>query len=298
MALILVAIGFLLLLGNLRPEFHVWHAVATYWPLILILLGLGRLWDYSHRDRYTDARSRMSGGVVVLLIVLLVIGVALSRNHRGAPANVLHKSDSVDLQGAELVRATIEMPTGALEVSGGASKLLEAQFDYAESEGEPQTEYRVFGKQGDLKIRQIHAGSSHVHMLGRPNTWNLRMNDDVPVELSVHMGAGQGDLRLQGLSLTRLEVHVGAGELALDLRGDWKKNLDAEIHGGVGSATIRLPRNVGVRISASGGIGSINAGGLRRDGDEYFNEAYGKSPVTIRMDFRGGIGEINLRPES
>jgi hypothetical protein len=111
------------------------------------------------------------------------------------------------------------------------------------------------------------------------------------------MGAGEGDLRLQGLALNRLEVHVGAGKLTLDLRGDWKKNLEAEIHGGVGSATILLPKRVGVRVNASGGIGAINGHGLKRDGEDYVNEAYGQSPVTLRLDIQGGIGEISLQPE-
>lgn len=295
---VLVTLGFLLLLANLRPEFHVWPVIARYWPLILIFIGLGKLWDDSQRSRYPNARPRISSIPIILVIVLVLVGVAVSRNHRGVQANVQHKTEAIELQGAELVRASIEMPSGELRVAGGASKLLEADFDYAESEGEPQTEYSVSGKQGDLSVRQIQSGRSHMHMMGRPNNWNLRLSEDVPLELKVHMGAGRGDLRLQGLSLTQLEMHMGAGEFSLDLRGDWKKNLDAEIHGGVGSATIRLPKNVGVRVSATGGIGSISAGGLRREGDEYFNEVYGKSPVTLRLDVRGGIGEINLQPDS
>jgi hypothetical protein len=110
--------------------------------------------------------------------------------------------------------------------------------------------------------------------------------------------SSQSDLRFPGVPITRLEVHVGAGQLDLDLRGDWKKDLDVEIHGGVGSATVRLPKKAGVRVNASGGIGAVSAGGLRRDGSEYVNEAYGQSPVTLHLDIRGGIGEISLQPES
>lgn len=294
--LILVVIGILALLHNLRPDFHLWRVVGRYWPVLLILLGLAKLLDYSQQNRNTDSRSRLAAGSVALLIVLIVFGVALSRNRGSARANIRHKTEVVELQGAESVRAAIHMPAGELKISGGASRLLEADFDYAEAEGDPHAEYHVFGKQGELNVEQTQS-SMRVHMLGRQNNWNLRLNNEVPLELTVHMGAGQGNLRLQGLSLTRLEAHVGAGELTLDLRGDWKKNLEGEIHGGVGSATILLPKNVGVRVNASGGIGSVNGGGLQRDGDDYVNEAYGKSPVTLRLDVKGGIGEINLQPE-
>jgi predicted membrane protein len=66
------------------------------------------------------------------------------------------------------------------------------------------------------------------------------------------------------------------------------------VEGGVGSAMIRLPRDVGVRVNASGGIGSVNADGFRRDGDSYENDAYGKTASSIDMTVHGGIGEIDL----
>jgi predicted membrane protein len=116
------------------------------------------------------------------------------------------------------------------------------------------------------------------------------------MELKVDMGAGQGDLRVGDLALSRLEINIGAGQITADLTGDWKKNLEADIHGGVGHAIIRLPEDVGVRVHATGGIGSISAGGLKRDGDEYVNEIYGKSRVTLRLDVSGGVGNIELRP--
>ena len=47
-------------------------------------------------------------------------------------------------------------------------------------------------------------------------------------------------------------------------------------------------------MNAQGGIGSVSAHGLKKDGDAYVNDAYGKSPVTIDMTIHGGVGSINL----
>ena len=44
------------------------------------------------------------------------------------------------------------------------------------------------------------------------NEWDLRLYDEVPMDLSVDMGAGTSDLQLAGLSLTGLDVSLGAGE--------------------------------------------------------------------------------------
>jgi predicted membrane protein len=90
---------------------------------------------------------------------------------------------------------------------------------------------------------------------------------------------------------------MGAGQVELDLTGPRKSDLNVDIRGGVGQATIRLPRDVGVSARASGGLGSINAGGLEKDGDEYRNSVYGKTPHKIRLNVEGGIGEIELIEE-
>src|SRR6202007_995764 len=97
--------------------------------------------------------------------------------------------------------------------------------------------------------------------------------------------------------VTRRDMTMGAGQADLDLTGDRKKDLIANLEGGVGQVTIRLPRNVGVVVQASGGIGSVDAHGLRHDNDEYTNEAYGKTPATIHLKVQGGVGQISLIEE-
>jgi hypothetical protein len=117
---------------------------------------------------------------------------------------------------------------------------------------------------------------------------------NVPLDLTMQIGAGKGDLQLANMNLTHLEVHVGAGELALDLTGPRKQNLSVDIQGGVGEAHIKLPKDVGVRAQAHGGIGSVNVHGLTKQGDEYVNDALGKTPTSIDLNVQGGIGQIDL----
>jgi predicted membrane protein len=88
---------------------------------------------------------------------------------------------------------------------------------------------------------------------------------------------------------------MGVGECHLDLRGEPKKDYSVQVHGGVGEAEIYLPTGVGVVARAGGGIGEIEIeGDLRKDGGEYVNSQYGKSPVTVRVDVKGGVGSIKL----
>jgi hypothetical protein len=80
----------------------------------------------------------------------------------------------------------------------------------------------------------------------------------------------------------------------VDLTGAYEQDLTATIEGGVGEATVRLPSEVGVRVSAEGGLDEINAEGLQREGEAYVNDAYGDSDITLDVDVRGGVGQINL----
>jgi hypothetical protein len=53
---------------------------------------------------------------------------------------------------------------------------------------------------------------------------------------------------------------------------------------------------VGVTVNAKGGLGKVEANGLKANGNTYTNDAYGNSPVTLTIDVSVGIGNIILEP--
>jgi N-terminal domain of toast_rack, DUF2154 len=204
------------------------------------------------------------------------------------------ESKSVDLKNAKSARAQLKMGAGELHLTGGADQLMEGEFSYNVSEWKPKVSYDVSGQEGELMVKQ---GSGEDVRLGADarNEWNLRLNDEVPTDLVVQMGAGESDLDLDSLALTGLNLQMGAGETTVDLTGDYAQSFDASIQGGVGEATVLLPSEVGVKAKAEGGLGKINAEGLKRVGDSYVNDAYGESDVTLMVEVQGGIGQINLK---
>ena len=297
--IILIGLGVLFLYANWRPEFDPWPVIWRYWPLLLIFVGLGKMWD-SIRNRQSQGTSSgiSMGSTFAVLGFVVVLGLLIWHGHGSGRSffhGTRHETQTVDRQGAQSVHVKIDMPAGELKISGGADRLLEADFTYSGSMGTPRVDYNVSGGSGELSVNQNEGRG--VHFGRSENDWNLRLSNNVPLAMELNMGAGKGTLRMQGLNLTSLQVHMGAGELTLDLTGERKSDLRAEIKGGVGEANIRLPKDVGVKVHAKGGIGSIDTHGLRRNGDEYVNDVYGKSPVTIRLDVEGGIGTINLRQE-
>lgn len=228
--------------------------------------------------------------VVLLSMLVAVCGCDMDGN-RVTAGETRTESKTVALGAAQSVQVTLNMKAGELKVANGATQLMDADFTYNVPEWKPEIRYDVNGTVGNLEVAQPSSGSTSGNT---KNTWDLHFNNKTPMEMTVNMGAGRAALTLSGLALGRLELNMGAGETTVDLTGNWKKDLYAQIHGGVGKATILLPRDVGVHVVAHGGLGSINAGGFRKQEDAYVNDVYGKSPVTLRVEVEGGVGEINL----
>jgi len=228
-------------------------------------------------------------------LVVLLVGAAVFLGSCGTQevGELQRESRAVDLENAQTVGAELGMGAGELNVTGGADALMEGDFAYNVAAWQPEVNYEVSGDTGELSVEQ---GSGEGVRLGGDarNEWDLRLNDEVPINLSVEMGAGESDLDLDSLDLTGLNLAMGAGETTVDLTGGYERDLAASIEGGVGEATVRLPSQVGVRVTAEGGLGRINAEGLQREGEAYVNDAYGGSDVNLEVEVRGGVGEINL----
>jgi hypothetical protein len=169
---------------------------------------------------------------------------------------------------------------------------MEADFDYNIPGWKPQVEYHSTGVRSDIEVSQATGGVPH----GK-NNWNLRFNNSVGMDLVVKMGAGEAHLNLGGMNLRSVAFDLGAGQVDADLRGNPKRSYDVRINGGVGQATIHLPKSVGISATAVGGIGEVNVSGLEKRNDRWINPGHENDPVNIRVDVKGGVGQIDLVAE-
>jgi hypothetical protein len=267
----------------------------------------------------SKARSaRTLGWVGVLVVVALLLGLAGCKGRIKVGA-LETETRSVELGAARSIEARIAMGAGTLNITGGSSQVLDAEFRYNVADWKPQVSYTVAGDRGTLSVEQPKTGK--VSLTGSiQNEWDLRLAENVALDLKIELGAGHGTLELGNLSLGSLDINAGAGELEIDLTGapsvtklnmkigagsvrmdltgEWKADLDATIQGGIGSTTLRLPDDIGVRVTVKSGFGSINAEGFIRDGEAYVNEAFGSSKVTLFINIQTGLGEINLEQGS
>ncbi len=230
--------------------------------------------------------------LVVPCLALFICGCEISNTPAGPTE---HDLKSVDLDKAEMARATLRMGAGNLNISGGAQKLVEADFTYNVPSWKPQFRYTNTGVRGELVIEQ--PSSSGFHQGTTNYKWDLHFNDNVPFDFDIHFGVGEANLKMGSMSLRSINMEMGVGQVKLDLRGHPERSYDVQLHGGVGEATIYLPKNVGIEADAQGGIGGIDTTGLRKENGRYVNDTYETAKTKIHLNVRGGVGAIHLYAE-
>jgi hypothetical protein len=230
------------------------------------------------------ARRSVSHVVVVVGAAALLGGCGFSSVATGETRN---ETVSFDLDDSKSIRAQIRMGTGKLDVKSGTPKLMEGRFAYNVPESKPVVEYRA----GEINLSQPRSPANFGNTV---NNWDLTLNGDVPLEIKAELGAGEANLELGRMNLSRVEVSLGAGEVNMDLRGDPQRSYSVQVRGGVGETVVYLPRNVGISATASKGIGGISVEGLERRDGVWVNPDKIDAPVTVRLDVKGGVGEIRL----
>lgn len=261
-----------------------------------------------------NQKSKIVVGGFIIVMTLLIVTSCTGRRIR--VGSLRTESETVELGDADSVDVEIFMGAGELEMSGGAGELLEADFTYNVAELAPEVTYQNDRLSVKTPAVEYSGPGSFWDIDDYRYEWDLRLNDDMPMDMDITIGAGRNNLVLGDLSLatlnvkagagdvtldlvgaaalSRLIVEAGVGEITVDLSGDWQRDMDADIQAGVGKLTVILPDEVGVSVDVEGGISDINARGLNRDDGRYINDALAESEVTLHVDIQAGVGDINL----
>lgn len=219
--------------------------------------------------------------------VLAIAALAGGCGFGVATGETRSESIALDLDDSKIVRVELRMASGQLTVKAGTAKLAEGKFEYNVAEWKPVVNYRA----GELSISQPNSPGSFGNTV---NNWHLTLNREVPLDIAAHLGAGEATLELGEMNLNQVEMNIGAGEVKMDLRGEPKRSYTVQIRGGVGETVVNLPKDVAISATATKGIGDISVEGLEQHEGVWVNPDRIGAPVTVRLDVKGGIGEIRL----
>ena len=122
--LILVSVGLVFLLKNLGYEIPIWSGIARYWPILLILWGVIKLFDYARWRRAGQPGPLFGAGEVVLLIIVILSGTALTAAANLSPdLNAFWENVGVDIFG--ITGNEYSYPEGPYEMDVPAGSAIE-----------------------------------------------------------------------------------------------------------------------------------------------------------------------------
>ncbi len=232
----------------------------------------------------------------ILVLAFMMCGslLVLSGCFSVIPEKEKEDTFQVKKDDAQKLDVEINLGVGEMTVSKGAKEWLEGNAQYNINKLAPEVKYKLRGNTGEIDID--HKGSSKVKIGNTKNLWDVQLNEDIPMDLSIETGASKAMLDLRGLKLEKLDIETGVGDLNVDLGGDWKKSFKTNIETGVGQTTVILPSEVGVKITTEKGIGSMNLEGFIAKGKGVFvNEAYEKADIVLEVNSELGVGDVTFK---
>lgn len=291
---ILISIGVLLLLSNLGiMDVNIWALIVRLWPLILIAVGV---------DILVGRRSGV-GGVLSIIVILGMFAAGVwfvSTTDPSLNYEITTKYIDQALNGATEADISISFGVGELYVGSHskADSLIQGVLELLD-ETNLRDDFRIVGDKAVFTLRGNEGNDipPRIFTSGIRNeslAWELKINNEIPVELNIDTGVGRSVIDLRGLLLTGLELNLGVGQMEVFMPAEG--DFTGRIEGGVGELIIRIPASTAIRVRVNTGLGGVSVqGDFNRSGDTYTSNSFDPDADYIELFVSGGIGSIVIR---
>jgi hypothetical protein len=189
----------------------------------------------------------------------------------------------IPLAGAESATVKVIFGAGKLEIEAGTSDdLLSGHFRYNVERWEPEITY----EDDVLTIEQGGTKDDWGAPLGNTrNEWELEFSPEIPLDIDLEIGAGDGELDFSGLQLTELDLELGAGDF--EVRFDEPNAVKmSELTLDTGASELEM---IGIghagpeRVKVNAGVGDITL------------DFTGAWPHSADVELTAGVGSLTLR---
>lgn len=296
--LLIVLFGILLLGTNLGWwDMSVWNRLVDLWPLILIILGIGIVFQDNNPV-----------GLILILIVVL-FGISYAANYRNirnriirhtTAESVANSNFSVNLDPA-VNSANIKVDFGAgnirIDKTSDTTKLYTGSLISGRN---LKTKTDVTNGIANVDFSEDFGNFSFFHFDNSTNktgerAFNLSLTDQIPLTLDINTGASSLDLNLSSLKVTSLDVNAGASSGDIRIGSDEDK-VDMTLDAGASKTTIYIPNGYAISVKSNSAMMTNNFSdiGLSKSGDTYQSSDFSSSQKQITMTVSAGASTINI----
>jgi hypothetical protein len=144
---------------------------------------------------------------------------------------------------------------------------------------------------GGLRLTDLDlkAGASRATVrFSQPNAMRCR---------AATLSAGAAELSVLGLGNSRCDriaFEGGVGRVTLDFGGAWTSSATVDVKMALGEVALRLPRQVGVRITMDKFLATFEPQGLVRRGKSYLSPGYDQAARHLDIDVTTAMGGVTV----
>jgi hypothetical protein len=201
-----IGFGVLILLANLGyfPA-DSWTLVVRFWPVLIIAWGLDLV--IGHRS----VASALLGAAAGLALTGLIGWMAVTNFVTGS-ANGRIESVAQEAGEAEEADVQIEMIASDAKIGGGAEagQLLQGEVGLARQD-RLDSEYSVRNGRGNYRLKQDNFTYVFPFGVSAQRRWDLKLTDEMPVNLDTTMILGSQTIDLDQLQLKSLKMETVMG---------------------------------------------------------------------------------------
>ena len=296
---ILVALGVLLLLNTTgMVSISFWSYLWRLWPVILIAIGLEKVFSATASLRPLAWLSP--------IVIIVTLAYAVIAGERGGGAiwwhdDWSHFSDDTESDvytwsetyspGTNRLDLVLQMTAGRLVLRGGAQSgnVLEGRLTYRGDK--PRVRSEMSG--GTLTVNVSDRSRSSGR--GR-DQWIVKLNDSLPVQLTVGGAAARMRLDLSDVPLEMMTLSTAAGDVDLTL-GSLVHAVDCHIASAAASLDVTVPAGAGVRVKRSSVLQGFSSGSLDlvEHGDVMETPGFESKSTQITLYVESVVSSLRLR---
>jgi hypothetical protein len=170
--------------------------------------------------------------------------------------------------------------------------LLEGQFYHRGRKPE-----RVAEERGETMEVVLSRRSSSVGIGQRDRErWIVKLNETIPVDLSLDAGGAQVRLDLADVVLNKLDLETGAADVDLIL-GAKSSQVKCDVSCGAASIDMVIPTGAGLRVDRESALSSFSTGDIElvETGDFLESPDFETRSVRIFLNIDSGLSSLRIR---
>lgn len=287
--LIFIQIGILILLRNfeiLNDNF--WFELAVLSPIVLIAIGVEKIFTKTKLQfiSYMTSVALFFGGFAIAFVA----GAGgMDESFFSETTYIKDYDPSIKKLSAEL-----RFNNTDLTIRDSGTDLIYGKFD--KFTRKPKVQYDIQDDQAQISfISRRHnylAGAIKIE-LDEPQDWYIRFSEDIPLDLECYGDENDVHMNLSTTPVENLRLKSDDAKIYIKL-GDLSPFLKVSIEGEDSRVRLRLPINIGVRITGDDYGSYLKRLGLTETDTGYINDYYDSADVKADIELDERLGSFSL----